>query len=102
MIKEGIADTEALRAYFEMKYGKPNMALITGHSMGGIITIATIEKYPSEYNGALPLCGWLAPVHALFKTTLDMLVTFDYLFGPNNGQIVNGKVRLSVETLENF
>jgi len=33
---------------------------ITGHSMGGMITIATIEQFPSEYDGAMPLCGWLA------------------------------------------
>jgi hypothetical protein len=32
VIKDGIDDTEALRSYFEMKYGKPELCLITGHS----------------------------------------------------------------------
>lgn len=91
VIKDGIDDTEALRAYFEMTYGKPNTCIITGHSMGGIISIATIEKYPYEYDGALPLCGWLAPVHSLLKHGFNMLVTYDYLFDSNEGKVIQGE-----------
>ena len=91
VIKDGIEDTEALRSYFELNYGKPEICIITGHSMGGIITLATIENYPSEYNGAMPMCGWLAPVHSLMKNVLDMLVTYDYLFDDNNGEILTGE-----------
>jgi len=90
IVKDGIDDTEALRSYFEKKYGKPKTCLITGHSMGGIISLATIEKYPYEYDGALPLCGWLAPVHSLLKHGLNMLVTYDYLFDSNEGKIIHG------------
>lgn len=90
IIKDGVEDTEALRNYFVEKYGQPALTIITGHSMGGMITIATIEKYPDHYDGALPLCGWLAPVASLLKNGLDMLVTFDYLFGKNDGAIITG------------
>lgn len=90
VLKEGVEDTEALRSYFESTYGIAETTIITGHSMGGMITIATIERYPAEYDGAMPLCGWLAPAHSLFKNVLDMLVTYDYLFGDNNGEIVTG------------
>lgn len=89
IIKDGIDDTEALRAYFSKKYGKPNLCFITGHSMGGIISLASVEKFPAFYDGALPLCGWLAPVHFLTKRALDMLVIYDYLFGRNNGEIID-------------
>ncbi len=100
VIKDGIEDTEALRSYFEMKYGKPDICIITGHSMGGMISLATIEKYPLEYDGALPLCGWLAPVHSLLKRTLDMLATYDYLFGDNDGIIVTGKRIIEQDSIE--
>ena len=100
VIKEGIEDTEALRVYFEMNYGKPELSIITGHSMGAMITIASIERYPSEYHGAMPLCGWLAPVYRLFATTLDMLATYDYLFGTNNGDPVIGPDLLTPEDFE--
>ena len=100
VIKDGIDDTEALRSYFEFRYGKPELSIITGHSMGGIISLATIEKLPAEYDGALPLCGWLAPVHSLIKNGLEMLVTYDYLFGGNNGDIVTGEEIIEAEQIE--
>ena len=99
VIKDGIEDTEALRSYFEIKYGDPELCIITGHSMGGIISLASIERYPSEYDGAMPLCGWLAPLHSLMKHVLDMLVSYDYLFGENNGEIVTGEKHIEPETI---
>jgi pimeloyl-ACP methyl ester carboxylesterase len=82
-VKEGIEDTEALRRYFVAKYGKPSETYITGHSMGGHITIATIERYPEAYQGAMPMCGPLGPaVDFLNNGLFDMLVTFEALF-PN-------------------
>jgi pimeloyl-ACP methyl ester carboxylesterase len=88
IVKDGIDDTEALRSYFEQTYGRPDLCIITGHSMGGIISLATIEKYPELYDGALPLCGWLAPVLQLTKRCLDMLATYDYFFSVNDGSII--------------
>ena len=80
-VKEGIEDTEALRRYFVKKHGAPSEAYITGHSMGGHITIATIERYPDAYQGALPMCGPLGPAVEFLNTGLfDMLVTFEALF----------------------
>jgi pimeloyl-ACP methyl ester carboxylesterase len=82
-VKEGIEDTEALRRYFVAKYGRPTETYITGHSMGGHITIATIERYPEAYQGAMPMCGPLGPaIDFLNNGLFDMLVTFDALF-PN-------------------
>jgi len=100
VIKDGIEDSEALRSYFELRYGKPNICIITGHSMGGIISLAVIEKYPAEYDGALPLCGWLSPVFSLIKNGLDMLATYDYLFGKNDGEIVIGSDYIDAETIQ--
>jgi alpha-beta hydrolase superfamily lysophospholipase len=80
-IKEGVEDTEALRRYFVSKYGAPTETYITGHSMGGHITMAIIERYPEVYQGALPLCGPLgAAVDFLNNGVFDMLVTFEAMF----------------------
>ena len=65
----------------------------------GMITIATIERFPAEYQGALPLCGYLAPVYSAFQRSLDMLVTFDYFFGDNSGKLVTGDM-VSLATLK--
>jgi pimeloyl-ACP methyl ester carboxylesterase len=80
-VKEAIEDTEALRRYFVSKYGAPREAYITGHSMGGHITMAIIERYPEVYQGAMPMCGPLgAAVDFLNTGVFDMLVTFEALF----------------------
>lgn len=82
-VAEGVDDTEALRQYFVKKYGQPDSTFITGHSMGGMITLATIEKYPQHYQGALPFCpisGHLYP--SLQNHLFTMLVTFNAFF-PN-------------------
>ena len=80
-VKEAIEDTEALRKYFASKYGAPAESYITGHSMGGHITMAIIERYPDAYQGAMPLCGPLgAAIDFLTAGPFDMLVTFEALF----------------------
>ena len=80
-VKEAIEDTEALRRYFVSKYGAPSETYITGHSMGGHITMAIIERYPDAYQGAMPMCGPLgAAVDFLSNGVFDMLVTFEALF----------------------
>ncbi|HXW08564.1 MAG TPA: DUF6351 family protein [Vicinamibacterales bacterium] len=80
-VKEGVEDTEALRRHFVAKHGKPVETYITGHSMGGHITAATIERYPEAYQGAMPMCGPLgAAIDFLNNGLFDMLVTFEALF----------------------
>jgi pimeloyl-ACP methyl ester carboxylesterase len=80
-VKEAIEDTEGLRRYFVAKYGAPAETYITGHSMGGHITMATIERYPEAYQGAMPMCGPLGAAIDFFTNSLfDMLVTFEALF----------------------
>ena len=80
-VKEAIEDTEAVRRYFVSKHGTPAETYITGHSMGGHITMAIIERYPEAYQGAMPMCGPLGPAIEFLNTgPFDMLVTFEALF----------------------
>ena len=79
-VKEGVEDTEALRRYFVRRHGKPGKTFITGHSMGGFITIVTLERYPDVYDGALPMCGPLLPASEFFEDfVFDLLVASEYL-----------------------
>lgn len=97
-VKEAVEDTEALRRYFVAKYGKPNETFVTGHSMGGVITLATIEKYPDVYDGALPMCGPLnVSLNGLQERVFDMLVTFDFLFPNVIGSLANVPVAAKLD-----
>lgn len=81
-IAEGLEQTEALRQYFVEQRGEPESTFVAGHSMGAVITLATIETYPDSYDGAMPMCGPLVPALGFFKDPVfDMLVTFEALFG---------------------
>jgi pimeloyl-ACP methyl ester carboxylesterase len=80
-VGEGMEDTEALRRHFAARYGRPDSTFVTGHSMGGLITMGTVETRAADYDGALPFCGLLTPaLEALRVRLFEVLVAFDYLY----------------------
>ncbi len=80
-IQEGVADTEALRRYFTTKYGQPKETFVTGHSMGGFMTMMFMERFPTAYDAGLALCGPLAPTtYFMERGAFDLRVVFDYYF----------------------
>ena len=80
-VKEGIEETEALRRHFVTKHGQPAETYITGHSMGGHIAMAILERQAEAYQGGLPMCGPLgAALEFLNAGPFDMLVTFEAIF----------------------
>lgn len=93
-LPEGVDDTENLRQFFIKKYGKPDSTFMTGHSMGGGITVATIEKFPKAYNGGLALCPLSSRPYEQTKFAFDSYVIFNALFGnllPPLSQVMTGK-----------
>jgi pimeloyl-ACP methyl ester carboxylesterase len=80
-IEEAVNDTEALRRYFVGKYGKPKETYITGHSMGGFLTMMLMERFPTTYDAGLALCGPLAPTnYFMSRGAFDGRVVFDFYF----------------------
>ncbi len=93
-LPEGVDDTEALRKLFAKKFGKPDSSFITGHSMGGGITVASIEKFPKEYNGGLALCPLSSRAYELTQRAFDSYVIFNALFPnllPPIADVMSGK-----------
>jgi pimeloyl-ACP methyl ester carboxylesterase len=80
-IEEAVQDTQALRRYFVKKYGAPKETYVTGHSMGGFLTMMLMERFPNDYDGGLALCGPLASADWFMTRYLfDVRVVFDYFF----------------------
>jgi len=79
-LEHAIPETEALREYTIAKYGKPKETYVTGHSMGGQLTMITMESYPGRYDGALPLCGLLQPTTWAIGRGSAMRAAFDYYY----------------------
>lgn len=80
-IQEAVVDTENLRRYFVKKYGPVKETYVTGHSMGGFLTMTLMETNPTVYDAGLPLCGPLAPpTWFMSRGAFDSLVLFEHFF----------------------
>jgi len=77
---EGIDATEELRQAFIKKMGQPDSTFMVGHSMGGGITLATLENYGQFYQGGLPLCPLSSRPYLQCRKEFDMYATFHGLF----------------------
>ena len=78
---KAVEDSERLRLHFVARHGAPRRTFLVGHSMGSHIALATLEKYPQPYAGALALCGANGPAAELFGDhVMSALVAFDYHF----------------------
>ena len=73
-------ETEELRRYFVKKYGQPRETYVSGGSMGGALTMLTIEQNPKPYAGALDLCGAVGPTLVHFGRRFAFRAAFDYYF----------------------
>lgn len=80
IVEQAMPQTEALRRYTIAHYGQPKETYVTGHSMGGLLTAATIESYPSRYDGALALCGLLEPTTWAIERGAALRAAFDYYY----------------------
>jgi pimeloyl-ACP methyl ester carboxylesterase len=79
-VEQAIPETDALRLYFASKYEKPKEIYVAGASMGGLLTVMTIEQSPQIYAGGLDLCGVVEDAPSLFTRAFDSRVLFDYYF----------------------
>ena len=88
-VEQAVPETEALRKYFVQKHGAPKETYVAGHSMGGFLTVDTIERFPETYAAGLDLCGAVESAPGLLKRAFDFEVVFDYYYPgllppPNN------------------
>ena len=81
-LPQAYPETEQLRRYFAKAYGIPRETYVAGDSMGGALTMVTLELNPKPYLGALNLCGAVGPSSESFERRFAMRAAFDYYF-PN-------------------
>jgi len=79
-LPQGVDDTEALRQYFADKYGVPDSTFMTGQSMGGGVTLAIMENFSKNYNGALAMCPLSSRPYLQTRKEFDTYVLFEALF----------------------
>ncbi|WP_295558245.1 alpha/beta hydrolase family protein [uncultured Stenotrophomonas sp.] len=91
-VADAITDTERLRrhALIELKHVRHTWML--GFSMGGAVTIGSLERFPQHYAGGVSLCGANLSGEQIATDLLTTLVAFDYFFPKADGLPPTGLV----------
>ena len=87
-LQQAYPETEALRHYFDHKYGHPKETYVVGGSMGGALVMITLELNPKPYVGGLDLCGAVGPTFVSFDRRFAMRAAFDSYFPGIMGPLV--------------
>lgn len=87
-LQQAYPETEALRRYFDRKYGHPKETFVAGVSMGGALVMVTLELNPKPYLGGLDLCGAVGPTFVSFDRRFAIRAAFDHYFPGVMGPLV--------------
>lgn len=79
-IQEALLDQIAVLDIFKAQVGTPTRTIAWGHSLGGIITAGLIQRNPSRFDAALPMCGVLSGGVATWNQALDSAFAFKTFF----------------------
>jgi pimeloyl-ACP methyl ester carboxylesterase len=79
-LPQAYPETEQLRRYFSHAYGQPHETYVAGESMGGALTMITLELNPKPYLGGLNLCGAVGPTSESFERRFAFRAAFDFYF----------------------
>ncbi len=92
-VKEGMQNTANLTAAFRDMVGHPQRTIMWGGSMGGLMTLGMIEKFPGLYDGAIALCPPAAGTPRRFDLGLDIALAYAVAFGWNPEWGTPGDIR---------
>ena len=87
-LQQAYPESEALRHYFDHKYGHPKETYVVGGSMGGALVMITLELNPKPFLGGLDLCGAVGPTFVSFDRRFALRAAFDTYFPGVMGPLV--------------
>jgi pimeloyl-ACP methyl ester carboxylesterase len=89
-VQQALPDQIEVLNKFTSIAGKPKRTVAWGHSLGGMITAGLIQRYPQDFDAALPMCGVLGGSVGTGNQGLDLAFAFYTLIAPDSGlQLVN-------------
>lgn len=91
-VAEAINDTERLREHAARELKRVRHTWMLGFSMGGAVTIGSLERFPQHYAGGVSLCGANLSGEQIAADLLTTLVAFDYFFPAAEGLPRSGLV----------
>jgi pimeloyl-ACP methyl ester carboxylesterase len=83
-LEEAVPDQLATLDAFAAQVGKPKRSIAWGTSMGGLITIALLERHPERFDAGLALCASAAGTVGMMNAALDGAFAFKTLLAPES------------------
>ncbi|HLF67826.1 MAG TPA: hypothetical protein VI503_00670 [Gaiellaceae bacterium] len=80
-VKEGIQETLALANWFKGHVGMPMTTVLWGRSMGSVVAMESLERFPGAYDGVIPMCAVGAGSPRAFDGAMAVAVAYDAAFG---------------------
>ncbi|EMR0462418.1 hypothetical protein JY412_09305 [Stenotrophomonas maltophilia] len=84
-VADAITDMERLRRHAVAELKHVRHIWMLGFSMGGAVTLASLERFPQHYAGGVSLCGANLSGEQIASDLLTTLVAFDYFFAKAEG-----------------
>jgi pimeloyl-ACP methyl ester carboxylesterase len=89
-IQQALPDQIKVLDTFETLVDRPTRTIAWGHSLGGMVTAGLVQRYPTRFDAALPMCGVVAGGVGTWNQALDSAFAFDVLLGSGSGlKVVN-------------
>jgi pimeloyl-ACP methyl ester carboxylesterase len=79
-LKDAVQRLHELAGLFTARFGPPAHVYLVGHSLGAAAVQVLAEQYPTQYNGALSMCGLLGGAPRELQYIGNARVLFDYYF----------------------
>lgn len=99
-IKDAAQRTHQLSGMFVRHFGRPDRTYLMGHSLGGLVVVNLAERFPSQYDGALAMCGMIGGSQAQVDYIANVRILFD-LFYPNAlpGTVADASADVDITTV---
>ena len=79
-VKEGMEQSHQLSGLFASRVSQPKRTFLLGQSMGGLIGLLLTQKFPTQYNGTLLVCGVVGGSDDEVQYLGDIRVLFDAVY----------------------
>lgn len=83
-LEEAVPDQVATLDAFAAQVGKPARTIAWGTSMGGLVTLALLERHPERFDAGLALCASAAGTVGMMNAALDGAFAFKTLLAPDS------------------